>query len=383
MTSTVLSAGGLDWRYWPPPALAPAARYQVIAVAQVIDELTGAPPREPLHSSTSQNGLHARASAGGLVGLAGRPTALYPDPWPGIPPRVTLEATADGFLPLALAGDLPAQPGFPTTFARLDFGTVALHRTPTSLSGRAVDAAGAPVAGATVAVTGIWAMVDAILGAAAAPTGLSLWTGLYADRPAGATVQRRTLTILANPKTLLLPAAAGATEIKISNRQALVLNRPLAIEVGDPERTEYMPIAVIDASSSDDQPAWITLHHPLARPHPAGVDVARTGFMAPGAANPLALDARRGDQTLLTTALAGLSPGQPTVEVLGGAAPAEYHGFSLWETVTGPDGRFRLPPIHRIAHLELTASGGGQPQPAQRIISLVGEAEANADLVFP
>ncbi|MEX2631492.1 MAG: hypothetical protein WD341_16280 [Tistlia sp.] len=383
MTSTLVTAGGLDWQYWAETAPPAAARYQVIARAQLVDELTGAPPRVPARASTPLRGLDACASAGGLVGLAGRPAALYPDPWPGVAPRVALAVEAAGFLPLSLAADLPPQPGFPASFLPLDFGTVGLHRRPTAIGGRAVDAAGAPVAGATVAVTGAWATVEALLGPSAAPNGVSLWAGLYADRPAGATLRRRTLSILAGPKRLLQAAAAGATRLKLSNRQGLLLNRPLAIEPGDPERTEYLSVAAIDTTSSDDQPAWVTLHHPLARPHPAGVEVARTGFNVPGAANPLVRDGRRGDRTLLMAGLAGLSPGNPTIEISGGPAAEEYHGFALWQAPTGPDGRYRLPPIHRLAHLELTASGGGQPQPARRLVTLVGEAEAIADLVFP
>lgn len=383
MTSTLVSANGLDWRYWPEPAPPGAARYQAIAVAQLVDELTGLPPRVPLRVSTPLAGLRATASAGGLVGLAGRPAALYPDPWPAPAPSVVLQVEAGGFQPLELSADLPPQPGFPGSFTRLDFGTLALHRRPTRLSGRAVDAAGTPVAGATVAVTGLWATVDAILGAAAAPNGLGLWPGLYADRSVGSTVRRRTLTLLAGPKTLVEPAPAGATRLKLSNRQALLLNRPLAIEPGDPERTEYLPVAAIDTSSSDDQPAWVTLHHPLARPHPAGAEAVRTSFAAPGAVNALTRAGRRGDQSLLTAGLAGLAPGNPTVEISGGPAADEYQGVALWRTVTGPDGRFGLPPIHRVAHLELTASGGGQPQPARQIVSLAGEVEAIAELVFP
>ncbi|SMF02927.1 hypothetical protein SAMN06265365_10645 [Tistlia consotensis] len=383
MTGTLVNAAGLDWRYRPEPALPAAARHQAIAVAQLVDELTGLPPRVPLRVSTPQGGLVARASAGGLVGLAGRPAALYPDPWPVVSPSVSLLAEADGFLALPLAAELPPQPGFPASFVRQDFGTVALHRRPTRLSGRAVDAAGAAVAGASVAVTGIWTTTDALPDPAAAPNGLSLWPGLYADRPAGATAQRRTLTLLAGPKTLVQPAAAGQTRIRLSDRQSLLLDRPLAIEPGDPERTEYLAAAAIDGSSSADQPAWVTLHHPLARAHPAGIQVVRTAFNAPGAANALTSAGRRGDQSLLTAGLAGLTPANTTIEISGGPAPDEHHGVALWRTVTGPDGRFNLPPIHRVAHLELTASGGGQPQPARRVVSLSGAPEAVADLVFP
>jgi len=382
MSGVAIIAGGREWRFWPDVVPTPAARHQVIAFAQLIDELTDAPPRAPVQVSTSIAGLSAKGSAGGFVGVSGRPAALYPNPWPAVSPSISFEIAADGFLPLSLSDSLPAQPGFPTDFVRRDFGFVLLRRQPTRISGRAVDALGAPVAAATVSVTGVWMTVDAISGAAAPPNGLSLTAGLYADRPVGATVRSRALSLLASPKKLMEPVPAGAIRLKLSDRQALVVGEPLAIEPGDAERTEYAPVGTIDAASSADQPAWITLQHPLARAHAAGVDVHRTALAAPGPANQLVSGGRGGDVTLLTDGLAGFTPAQPTLQITGGAPFDEYHGFALWRVATGPDGRFALPPIHRLAHIELTASGGGQPQPARRVVSLSGAPEMTADLIF-
>ncbi len=383
MTATVVNAQGLNWRFLTETPMPIAARHQVVLRAQVLDELTGLPPRTGLAVRSPIVGLTPRVSAGGIAGLAGRPYALYPTPWPAVPPQVELQVESDLYLPLRLAGALPPQPGFPAAFAPLDLGTVALHRRPTRISGRVVDAAGTPVAGATVSVSAIWTTVDAILAAGAAPDGLSVPVGLYADRPPGATLRQRTLNLLGGPKTLHRPAAAGTTRIQLSDRQSLVPNRPIAIETGDAERTEYIVAAAIDTTSSADQPAWITLAHPLARAHPQGCAVRRTTLAAPGPANPLALAARAGDATILTVGLAGFAPGQPTLEITGGGPVPEYHGIGLWATTTGADGGYALPPIHRLAHLELTASGGGPPASTSVVISLSGAPAITADLVFP
>ena len=382
MTGVTLTHGGLDWRFWPEPSPPRAARWQVIASAQLIDELTGLPARTAVEAASGTPGLLARASAGGLVGIVGRPAALYPAPWPAIPPAVRIEISGPGFLPLELAGDLPPQPTFPDQFGPLDFGTVALHRTPTRVSGRAVEVDATPVAGATVAVTRIWTTFDDIAGPGDPPDGLSLLLPLRADRPAGATVRERPLNLLPGGKSLLQPVGAGSVRLKLSDRQGLALNQPLAVEPGDPERTEYGVPVDIETGSSPDQAAWVTLAFPLVRAHRQGSDVVPVGLGVPGASNQLLQDARQGDQTLLLDGLAGFAPGQTTLEISGGGLPDEYHAFSLWRDLTAADGGFRLPPLHRLAHVELTASGGGQPQPARRIISLSGWPDAIADMVF-
>lgn len=381
MSSTRTTANGSVWRLWPTATPTAAARYQAISAVQLLDELTTMPPRVPLRVSAPIRGVSTISSAGGMAGIAGRPVSLYPDPWPAPGPRIAFHIEADGYLPLALEAELPPQPGFPETFTPHHFGTAHLHRQPTRVSGRALDAAGNPVAGATVSVTALWTRIETIDGPGDPLNGLSLATSVYADRSAGSTVSAHTLTILAGPKKLLEPAAAGDTRLKISNRLGVLPNQPLAIEPSDPERTEYIPASVIDMSSSADQSAWITLHHPLNRAHPAGVEVARTGFTA-GPANLLSRPARRGDSTLLTGTLFGLVPGQPTLEISGGPAVAEYHGLLPWQTTTLPDGRFGLPPIHRVTQIAATASGGGQPTPTTSLINFAGEAALTADLVF-
>lgn len=386
LSPQIVVADGRPWRLLPEtPPLPQAARAQALARAQLIDELTGEPPPARAMVVSRTPGTRPAANEGGHVGLSGRPAALFPAVWPLVSPfpRLVLEATLPAFLPVTLATDLAAQPSWPGSFLLHDFLEVALHRRPTLLSGRVASRTTGPVAGATVEVTEVWTSFAAIGAAGLAPNALSLRAGLYAGRPAGATLRRRTLTLQAPPRTLLRHAQAGDTVLRLSDRQGLVVNRVLAIEPGDPEREEYILIAAIDTGAAADLPAEVTLAHPLARAHDAGATVQRTTFAAPGPANAITRAARRGDLSLFANGLNGIAPANLVIEVTGGGAPAEYHGIAPWRTTSDAEGAFRLPPIHRVAHLRLRASGGGQPVPAEIIVSLTSPGEAAADLLFP
>jgi hypothetical protein len=382
----IIEADGRVWRLLPEtPPLAQAERAQVLARALLIDELTGEPPTGRAVVTSRMPGLRGVAAEGGHVGLSGRPAALFPAAWPLAPPvpRLALDARLPAFLPVALAADLVAQPDWPDAFRLHDFLQVALHRRPTLVSGRVASRTTGPVAGATVEVTEVWTTFAAIGGAGIPPNALSLWAGFYADRPAGGSLRRRSLTLQPPVRTLTRPANAGDTVLRLSDRQGLVVDRPLAIEPGDPERVEYVLIAAIDTGAAADLPAAVTLAHPLARGHDAGAAVQRTTFAAPGPVNAITRAARRGDLSLFANGLNGIAPANPTIEVSGGGVPAEYHGLAPWRTTSDAEGAFRLPPIHRVAHLRLRASGGGQPASAEIIVSLSGPGEAAADLLFP
>jgi hypothetical protein len=386
LSPQIVVANGRPWRLLPDtPPPAQAARAQALARAQLIDELTGEPPPGRAVVVSRMPGAQPASAEGGHVGLTGRPAALFASAWPLVAPfpRLALEATLPAFLPVSLAADLSAQPSWPDAFLLHDFLQIAVHRRPTLLSGRVASRTAGPVVGAVVEVTEVWSTFAAIGAAGLVPNALSVHAGLYADRPAGANLRRRTLTLQAPIRTLLRHAQAGDTVLRLSDRQGLVVNRPLAIEHGDPEREEYILIAAIDTSLAADQPAAVTLAHPLARTHGAGTAVHRTTFAAAGPANAITRAARRGDISLFVNGLNGIAPANPTIEVTGGGAPAEYHGIAAWRTTTDAEGAFRLPPIHRVAHLRLRASGGGQPIPAEIIVSLTSPGEAAADLLFP
>ncbi|MGK7865355.1 hypothetical protein [Falsiroseomonas sp. E2-1-a4] len=382
----IVQAAGQNWRFLPEtPPLTQASRAQVLARAQLIDELTGQPPAGRPSVTTRTPGTHPVSSEGGHIGLSGRPAALFAAAWPLLPPfpRIDMAAVLPGFMPVTRMADLVAQPAWPADFLLHDFGQVDLRRQPTWLSGRVASRTTGPVAGAIVEVAEIWTSFVGIAGAGLVPNALSLPAGLYASRPAGATVRRRGLNLQPPSQTLARAANAGDRVIRLSDRQGLLVNRPLAIAAGDPERAEFILVIAIDAGAAADLPATVTLAHPLARGHDAGTAVQRTTFAGAGAVNTIARPARRGDISLFTSGLAGIAPGNSTIEIIGGGAVAEYHGFAAWRSTADAQGAYRLPPIHRAAHLRLRASGSGQPNPAEIVVSLTSPGEAAADLLFP
>jgi hypothetical protein len=80
-------------------------------------------------------------------------------------------------------------------------------------------------------------------------------------------------------------------------------------------------------------------------PQPAGLDIA------------LGVDAAAGDACVLLTAMAAIGPAT-VIELHGGASPAEYHQVLRFSTVTDADGQYRLPPISRVAQIELEVTDG-------------------------
>jgi hypothetical protein len=381
VSGILVQAEGRSWRLLAEPEPREADRLQAILSVQLFDELTEAPPRLPIEVSTQSSGLFATATAGGRIGLVGRPAACFPEPWPAPSPTVTLDAETGEHLPVTLAGSLAPQPDMPDRYLLTTLADTDLHRRPTVFSGRVVSRLTGPAAGVALSVTLYWPTFAAIGGAGLAPRALSLWSGLYADRTNAATARRRSLNLQPDVKALVAAAPAGETRLLLSDRQNLLVGRPLAIEAGDPEREEYVAIAAIDASWSADQPAWVTLEHPLNRVHGTGAEVARTTF-AGAAGPPNAFDraARRGDVSLYLAGLAGITAANTIIEVDGGAAPgiaSEYHRFSLWQAVTDADGHYRLPPIHRAAHIEIEGPGIGPVR-----FSLNAPGDALADILF-
>lgn len=379
----IVQAGARDWRLFLGAPPIEAARFQAILIGQVLDDLTGAPPLAPLEISTRSRGIAARGSAAGRIGLAGRPAALFPHPWPAPAPTVDIRVASRDHFPVERSTDLGPQPTMPARYAPADLGAIDLHRRPTSFSGRLVSRSTGPAApGITIVVTAYWKNFAAMAGPGLAANALCLWSGLYADRPLGSTARRITFNLL-DPKRLDRDAPAGATQLLLSDRQGLLATRPIAIETGDAEREEYIGVAAIDTSLSPDQPALVTLEHPLKRAHRAGTIVERTTVGPVGAVHALDRAGQSGDVSLYLDSVAGILPTHRTVEIATPAIPAlanEYHSIAMWRTLTVAGGFFRLPPIHRAAHLRIEVVGPPVVKPIR--VTLNAPGDALADLVF-
>ncbi len=384
MNLRVVTAAGAAWRFAPDDPPPPdTARSQSLLVAQLIDEVTAAAPTVPLRVRTGVAGAQARSPGGGRVGVVGRPLQLFYTPSVALA-QIDLAVETQGFLPLALNPQVGPQPGYPGSFAARDLGQIALHRAPTRIAGRVFSRSTGALANATVELLAVWLVQQHPMGAPVAPNALYLYPGLYADRTLAATVNRRNFSLAAQIKRLSGPVAAGSTLVRLSDRQAITAGQVLAIEPGDPGRTEYVGIAAIDTTASPDQPADVTLDLPLRRDHPLGAEATRFVFGAAGAANTLARAARAGDFTVWCAALAGIGPTSAAIEINGGGAPTEYQPIGQYVIQSLTQGSYGLPPIHRVAAVRLRASHITKPVPVVREVTLEwGAVEQIVDFVFP
>jgi hypothetical protein len=82
--------------------------------------------------------------------------------------------------------------------------------------------------------------------------------------------------------------------------------------------------------------------------------------------------------------MTALDPATVAVEISGGPLLPEYHWAQTYQTVSDADGYFRLPPIHRLAQLELHATHPAEAIPLNRPLALdFGRTDLVIDLVFP
>lgn len=350
----------------PPVA---ADRVRALLRARLVDEITQAPVTVDVVASTAVVGASPRVAAFGRVGLVGRPLQLFPD-LDLTSSDLDLRAQATGYLPVDLIGTLGPIMGFPEQFAAADLGDIPMHRVAVALRGRTLQRGSlAPtvVAGATVELTGYWPVFPP---ANVAPPAvmqtadmLHVPAGMYAARNGGvATLGRRAMPALAGAdKRLLVPAAHGERRLRLSDRVSVIAGTVLIIRADGASRRERMVVDQVDMSSSDDQPAWVTLVHPLAHTHLRDTlcSVADPQIAAP--AKTFERTAIRGDETVFLDDLTGLGEGD-VVEIAGGAA-AEYHEISLYRTTSDGNGYFQLPPLSRAAMVLLHAKRLGLVSP--------------------
>lgn len=395
-TQFPIQVDGVRYVTAPDDALPQGMRTAAIVQARLVDELTVNPLPGPItvqpagaafQNPRARSAVNPRAADGGIVGLVGAAVRALPA-LRTTAYEVGVAVRAPGYVATTRTQMLGPDGAFPGVFVPAALGDVAMHREPVILNGRAnvrTAIAFDPVPNATVGVSGIWRTMPTLTASPpASPADIAaIDPVLYAPRLAGASVRVVTLTPdLANEKRLLRPAAAGATQVYLSNRTVLAANGVLGLDESDPSRAEWVVVQSIVGAVSDTEPAVATLAFPLARSHAADAAAHPTAVSAPTATQPLALDAIAGDTTLLLGGLAGMAPS--TVEIAGGGvATAEYHGLALYETVTDTDGQWELPPLSRVAQLTLTASHATFTPPPPRTVTVeYPRREQRLDLVF-
>jgi hypothetical protein len=224
MSVIPIEANGRNWLFAPLPQAPVAARLQVVARAQFIDDITLQPPRAPL-AIRSDSGLAAQVGPDGLAGLIGRPLTLAPPAQlAGLPLGFTLSAPA--YDDCVLNGVLPAQPGLPNDFVALDFGLRRLLRAAAVVQGRVfrrVAGIFQPQPGAQVQIVAA-TPARALAGALPAPVAVGGLVGLTAVANADAeyvfaplarfsTLTLRVMAPVAGPPVTIAAPAGGTDAI--------------------------------------------------------------------------------------------------------------------------------------------------------------------------
>ena len=385
------TAGAFVWRFCPedPPPL--ADRVRALLQARLVDEITEQAIELELSVTSLIAGLAPRSAAGGRVGLVGRPLRVFPQ-LDAAPAEVGMQVRAPGYLPVVLNTPIGPIAGYPDVFAVVDLGDVGLHRRAVSLGGRTLrrdSLLPTVVAGATVRIDGYWPVFPPLSVAPPAvmqaPDLAALAPPFYAARdPATATLRRRDIAPLAGEdKTILAAAGTGSRRLRLSARNAVFPGTVLILNPADPGRREWIPVAQVDTTSSPDQPAWITLAHPLVYPQHEAAVCQIGDLQIPLAPNALTRAAIPGDETVFLAALGGLASGV-VVEMDDGLQPPEYHQLRLYEALSDADGGFRLPPLARVAMVLLHAERMGLISPDDmRVAPEYRAADEHLTVMFP
>ena len=377
-------ANGLTYQFCPAAPPTPSAMLQSMLRARLVDEITGGAPLGPLSIKVPSRGLAGRTVAGGLVGLVGRPRPAF---GALLPLTIGMRVLASGYVPVEIDAPIGAQPDYPDLFDEVIVPDIALHRLPVAISGRAIARNGAmpaPVAGADVIVSGYWATLADVEAAApiVPPDIVSLLHPTSAPRPAAlASVGSQPAILAGPPKELITPGVAGRDRVQLSDVAGLAIGNILAIDHDDVDRVEYIEIVAIEPVPNPLQSATVTLRFPLSRDHQEGVPARRADLAVPGPANALSRAAIAGNSCLFMAASAGLPDGG-IMSISGGGPATEYRSARRLRVVTDGAGDFRLPPISRVAMIEITGISGAFAPSIQRLSPLYGPAENRIEVTF-
>jgi hypothetical protein len=333
-------------------------RIQAVVKLRVNDELTADPVESPITIQVRERGFVPRVASGGLAGLVGIPRQLFPA-LQTIDYFVQVTVSAERYLPREVEIKVPKDPTFPNSFSPPQLN-IALHRQPVFIAGRTVRSVGngtAPLAAALVSITGIWRTAPPanVAVGADSPDIVSIQPPLYSDRAVPAQLRRRDLiAVLGNDKILMNETLPGTESIRLSNRLGLSIGDVLLIDTEDSHVSEFIAINILPSAAPADEPTAVTLNHRLIHAHRPGATVRRVNLQPPGPNCQFTVDALSADSCVFLDAVSGLVAGQE-VEISGGPAPDEYHSVMNFSVASDADGYYRLPPLSRVAQLELHA----------------------------
>jgi hypothetical protein len=263
-------------------------------------------------------------------------------------------------------------PVVPDLYASTSLGLIALRRMPVRISGRTFSRDDStnlvtPVPNATITVTDFWRTLTATSSANGSMTdpvvgnrsfALACAPGAYGAHAVAATLAPVTVSSLNSDDKVLSDAVpAGATILPVSNRVNLGAGDLLIIDADEGDAAEPIAAQSVTGWGSPAGEGWATLDWPLELPHQAGARVQRLAAPAPGAARALKDSVAASDVTLFVDAVGALAG---TGWITLGAAPNEYQQVQSIQALSDANGYFQLPPIHRIAALQLLASAAGK-----------------------
>ncbi len=151
---------------------------------------------------------------------------------------------------------------------------------------------------------------------------------------------------------LVRAVPAGATTLRVSDRQAIAPGTVLRIEGDDPERREAVTVVSVTGFGPPDQAGDVVVELPFRMPHREGTRIERVLPQPPAPTVPLRREARPADRLIFVSSLAGL-PDNIDVRLTGGPSAVERQHLERYETKSDANGYFALPPVHRVAALRL------------------------------
>jgi hypothetical protein len=347
-------------------------RIWAIIGTNLIDEITGEPPKSKVSIGVNNPRLNPNVVRDGIVSIVGIPEDVFPN-LANQNYSIQLKVKAEGYIPHHKEVTITRNIDFPHNFAPTEIGSLFLHRNPVTIKGRTVATNGnttTPISDVSVSITGVWrAFPPANIELPAdSPNVVSLQPPLYLSRNAATSFLRRMemTSVVGEDKYLLEQVDSGISNLRLSNRVNLAPGDIISIDVSSLDLVEYLSIDAVSGASTVDQPSNIKVIPAVSYPHRTNALVRKIIPQIPGVLNPFDQDAIAGDSCVFMASLDDLDSAT-VVEVSGGGKPVEYHIISRFSVISDGNGYYRLPSISRIAQFEVHADDGGAHQAITRL----------------
>jgi hypothetical protein len=216
------------------------------------------------------------------------------------------------------------------------------------------------LSGVQVQIIGIWRQMPSAyqITPSADPNLIFITPPLFFDRSSkNGQLHRYNLKVLKDPgRTLLEKVEPGSKLIYASTLQGLSPGDLIAIDVFDPERAEFHAIETVP-TGSQAQSGRLGLAIPLQRAHRNGARLQKANTPnKSGAMYRLKEDARVGESCLFLDQLKILKTAHYVSIRDNSKNPPEYHSVQFYTGESNSQGYYRLPPLSRVAQVELEAS---------------------------